>query len=86
MFTFLPNAPVFYMDTCQTGCFFETEHRLDSFVYNKKGHRITFRICCLECEQMARESQQTYSVTYVTFYKKDWINFVATLGLVEPEN
>ena len=86
MITFLPNTPVFYLDTCETGCYEQTTHRIDEFSYDKKSHKISFRIACCSCEDRARMLEKKFSVMYVTFHKEDWIQFVATLGLVEPEN
>ncbi len=86
MITFLPSTPVFYMDTCETGCYYSTTHRLDQFAYDIKRHKVSFRICCTECEDYAREAGTKFPVHYVTFNKKDWIQFAVYLGLVESDN
>ena len=86
MFTFLPNSPVFYTDTCETGCYEETTHRLDEFSYDKKSHKISLRISCVSCEDRARILNEKYKVLFVTFNKEDWVTFISSFNLVEPEN
>ncbi len=86
MITLLPKFPVFFEDTCDTGCFFETLHRIDQFEYNKKSHTVNCRFVCTECERYAIESNEKFAVHFLTFPKKDWIQLMAHVQLVEPDN
>lgn len=86
MITLLPKSPVFFEDTCDTGCFFETLHRIDQFDYDKKSHTIHCRFVCTECERYAIESETKFTVHFLTFPKEDWVKFITYIGITEPEN
>jgi len=86
MKTLIPQSFIFFEEECTTGCEEYTMHRVDEFTYDSKRHKFSCRVCCTECEQQAHKLGIKYSVTYITFTKDEWVNFLSYLGLNNPEN